>query len=938
MIPPPQREHDRIFDANLYPSPSSGDWTPGTLLLDDYRIERILGRGGMGEVALVRSASMPRCYAVKRILPKWMSRSKNRRMFLQELLTWSDLPDHPNLTAFRFFRTVGDELMIFTDYIGGGSLKQWITGDRITSLERLLHIAIQAAWGLHVAHESGVLHQDIKPDNILMDTDGTPRITDFGLARVMRYRHQNTSDPGTETDGTGDTLPPSSGSAFASCSGGTPGFCSPEQFEKKPLTRAADIWSWGLTVLAMFNCRIQWKLGPMARDILRTCMEQHHDDAPVAAIPPGLAAILDKCFLYRPADRYGSFAEILTELKSVYQQVSGDVYSESLVEFPVAEPLPISRFPRSTLHGFRWSDPAAFTETGCLCAGISPGLLTRIVPERLRTRKAAAIGDLILFDEARRLLETAPESIRFHPEKGLIPLLLEKAMVHRFLGDSPGALRQYDDAIALLESSGAAMPDSLVYTIYGEKGVTLNEMQRYREADAYLCHVLWEEDHRTESIPDSIRAQEIRLMDIRARTLRAMGDREAAFGLFDRAITEYRELIGDRPDHPMNQHLAGVLMNKANSFPKSGASAESIDLYDRATALLEHLDSRHSTPSLKADIALVYSNKAAALYTLGQYADAVRHYRAAIAIREPMLHSCMFPELASELASNYSNLANALWGLGETDSIQELYDEAIRIRERLVFLEGRIDLSSGLIASCSNRAFLALMQKDFHAAEQLTRLARRILFYLIDLEPREDLDVMLARVTQMRAETLNLMGDHDGAFSTIGDATRIWERLISGQTGQDYRGFLAISLTTKARILADSRKLADAIDTIRSAAGIFEQIIPEGQWHHFTTDLLMARRHLISFLEQTGKTAEAVDSVSGSIQLIERLRQQGDRPEYATESAILAIQEFLLLNPEPGGPIPDSVQRSADLLHSTHAQFSNPEIGDLLERFSCYHE
>lgn len=936
MIPPTQQEHNRSIDANRCPSPSSGDWTPGALLLDDYRIERILGRGGMGEVALVRSASMQRFYAVKRILPKWMSRSKNRRMFLQELLTWSDLPDHPNLTAFRFCRTVGDELLIFTDYIGGGSLKQWISTNRISSLEPLLHIAIQIAWGLHVAHESGVLHQDIKPDNILMDTDGTPRITDFGLARVMRYRCQTTADSGTEPGDSGDTLPPSSSSAFASCSGGTPGFCSPEQFEKKPLTRAADIWSWGLTVLAMFNFRIQWKLGPMARDILRTCMEQTRDDTSVTAIPPGLAAILDKCFLYRLDDRYGNFAEILTELKSVYQEVSGDVYAESLVDYPAAEPLPTSRFARSTLQGLQWSDPAAFAETGCLCAGISPGLLTRIVPEQLRTRKAAVIGDLILFDEARRLLENAPESIRFHPEKGLIPLLLEKAMVHRFLGDSPGALQQYDDAIALLESTGAAMPESLVYTIYGEKGVTLNEMQRYREADAYLCHVLWEEDHRTESLPDTIRSKKIRLMDIRAKTLRALGDREAAFSLFDRAITDYRELIGDRPDHPMNQHLAGVLMNKANSFPKSGASADSIDLYDRAIALLEHLDSRHSTPSLKADIALVYSNKAAALYTLGQYADAVRHYRSAIAIRKPLLATSMFPELASDLASNYSNLANALWGMGETDSIQELYDESIRIRERLVFLEGRTELSYGLVVSCSNRAFLALMQKDFPAAEQLTRLARRILFHLIDLEPGEELDVMLARVTQMRAETLNLMGDYESAFSTIGDATRIWERLTTGRISQDYRGFLAISLSIKARILADSRQLPEAIEIMRSAIDILEQIRGDGQWHHFTMDLLMARRHLISFLERTGKTAEAVESVSGSIQLIERLRQHGDRPEYATESAILAIQEFLLLNPKPGKGIPDDVRKSADLLHSTNAQFSNPEIGDLMEKLARY--
>ncbi len=928
MIPPNQGEHNLRIDGNISPAPSSCEWTPGTILLDDYRIERILGRGGMGEVVLVRSTSMQRYYAVKRILPKWLTKDSHRRMFLRELLTWSDLPDHPNLTAFRFFRTLDDELLIFTDYIGGGSLKQWIAGNRFTSLDIMLHIAIQTAWGLHVAHESGVLHQDVKPDNILMDTDGTPRITDFGLARVMTIRHPNSDETDESIDE--DTASSSSSEAFASCSGGTPGFCSPEQFEKKPLTRGSDIWSWGLTVLAMFNYDTPWKLGPMAREILRSYLEKDHGDSPVPFMPAALAALLDRCFQYKLSDRYGSFEEIVNPLLTLYQETCGEPYDVPLAKFSRSDSLPVSEFTRSNQQGFMWRNPMAFVETGCSSTGYSSYLLTRIIPERLRTRKALAISDLILFDEAQRLLGKAPARVRDHPESGLVPLHLEKALVHRFLGDVSGALHLYDSAIELMERSETQMPDNLAYAIYREKGITLNAMQRFREADAYLCHVLWVENQRRDNVSESIRSEKIKLMDLRAKTLRELGDRESAFRLFDRAIREYGELIEGRRDHSVNQYLAGVLMNKANSFPKSGASTESIELYDQAIALLEHLDSLHSTQSLRADLALVYSNKAAALFTRGDYSTAAGYYRSAIAIREPLMNSAGYTEIASDLALNYSNLANALWGMGETETIQTLYDEAIRIREHLVLMEGRSEISVGLVSSCNNRAVLANLQKDFPTAERLTRLARRILFHLIDLEPREELDVMLARVTQTRAETLNLMADFDGAYSAICDVCRIWERLASGSASQDYSGFLGMSLATKARILFNMGKTREAFESIDISIELFEKNIGKSRWSQFIVDLFMARRHKVTFLEKTGRSPDAVEYIAGSFRMIERFKRNGDRPEYELELAMLKVKEFILLHPDHAGEIPGDVRQSADYLIAGGACFSYPEIGDML--------
>jgi serine/threonine protein kinase len=156
------------------------DWAAGQVILDDYVVERELGRGGMGKVYLLRSRSTGQPFAVKRA---FLRNENSRSDFLTELQTWIDLPDHPHLVACRFFRTVGDEVVIFAEFVEGGSLADWIRDRRLTGLEQILDAAIPFAWGLHAAHELGLVHQDVKPGAALMTADGQVKVADFGLAR-----------------------------------------------------------------------------------------------------------------------------------------------------------------------------------------------------------------------------------------------------------------------------------------------------------------------------------------------------------------------------------------------------------------------------------------------------------------------------------------------------------------------------------------------------------------------------------------------------------------------------------------------------------------------------------------------------------------------------------------------------------------------------------
>src|SRR5262249_40428714 len=150
------------------PAAAAGGWAVGQVLLDDFEVERPLGRGGMGTVYLVRSRSTGRPFAVKTILEPNLGDAAPRGQFLHQPQTRIDLPDHPHLVACRFVRTIDDRLAIFAEYVDGGTLAEAIEGRRLARLDRVLDVAIQFAWGLHAAHERGLVHQDVKPSNVLL--------------------------------------------------------------------------------------------------------------------------------------------------------------------------------------------------------------------------------------------------------------------------------------------------------------------------------------------------------------------------------------------------------------------------------------------------------------------------------------------------------------------------------------------------------------------------------------------------------------------------------------------------------------------------------------------------------------------------------------------------------------------------------------------------
>ena len=276
-------------------------------------------------------AAVPSARASRSNVPRALN-TADRRNFLAELQTWIDLPEHANLVPCRFFRTVGDEVLIFAEYVEGGSLKEWIHSRRLyeggtqEALARMLDVAIQFAWGLHCLHELGLVHQDVKPGNVLMGRDEknvlegvSPRVTDYGLARARAAAGETfstSSDP--------------SRSIVVSSGGGTPAYWSPEQAAGLPLTRKTDIWSWGVSVLEMFAGEMTWISGQGAAEVLEQHLRQDRHDEAIPAMPGRLSELLRQCFCEKPGERPTSLGEVADRLKAIYRESLGIVYSRTL--------------------------------------------------------------------------------------------------------------------------------------------------------------------------------------------------------------------------------------------------------------------------------------------------------------------------------------------------------------------------------------------------------------------------------------------------------------------------------------------------------------------------------------------------------------------------------------------------------------------------------
>ncbi len=284
--------------------------------LKHYRIEELLGQGGMGVVYKARDTRLDRPVAIKVLSPALIANPERRRRFVQEARAAAALI-HPAIAQVYDIDEADGQLFIAMEFVDGRSVGRLIVEGELDLLSAV-EIALQVAEGLAKAHDAGILHRDIKSDNIMVTRDGHAKLLDFGLAKLLEPGLTEPAAPGdfqrTLTKDPVHTLP---GTVV-----GTIPYMSPEQARGKDLDARSDIFSLGVVFYEMVTGELPFK-GDTPLDTMHAIA--YEEAKPVTVIrrslSPQVHRIVARCLRKRPEDRYPDARALAADLKSFKQDL-----------------------------------------------------------------------------------------------------------------------------------------------------------------------------------------------------------------------------------------------------------------------------------------------------------------------------------------------------------------------------------------------------------------------------------------------------------------------------------------------------------------------------------------------------------------------------------------------------------------------------------------
>lgn len=260
-----------------------------------YRIDTVLGSGGMGIVYRAWDPQLARPVAIK-VVRRGGEDTQGRARLVREAQALARL-SHPNVCHVYDVGTDGDEVWVAMELIDGVSLRQW--ADPTRTREQLLEVLLGAANGIAAAHDAGLVHRDVKPENVLITRDGRAIVTDFGLART-----EDRIDPNASTLSTDPHLTATGAIA------GTPAYIAPEQLTGDPIDTRVDQFAWAV---------MAWELLVGARPfpiVFAARIEAVQNGLqPPPSLPRPMGAALVKAMAYVARDRFASMRDLIDAMR-----------------------------------------------------------------------------------------------------------------------------------------------------------------------------------------------------------------------------------------------------------------------------------------------------------------------------------------------------------------------------------------------------------------------------------------------------------------------------------------------------------------------------------------------------------------------------------------------------------------------------------------------
>ncbi|MGZ4440775.1 MAG: protein kinase domain-containing protein, partial [Gaiellaceae bacterium] len=279
-----------------------------------YELEELVGRGGMSSVYRARDRILGREVAIKMLHDQFATDTDQIERFRREARAVAKLAHSNVAVVIDRGEDEGRPYIVF-EYVEGGSLKRLIQEDAPLPLDRVLEVGVQIARGLEHAHRSGLVHRDVKPQNVLLDSGGVATVIDFGIARSSAEVR-----PGLTLTGT--VL-------------GSSDYISPEQAQGRTVEERTDVYSLAVVLYELLTGELPFT----GENFVAVAMRHINEEPPRVLdrrtdVPPRLAQLLDRCLAKEP-ERRPMMSAVVQELEQCLLELPVE---EETVVLPVVRP------------------------------------------------------------------------------------------------------------------------------------------------------------------------------------------------------------------------------------------------------------------------------------------------------------------------------------------------------------------------------------------------------------------------------------------------------------------------------------------------------------------------------------------------------------------------------------------------------------------------